>query len=179
MKQRNSKLSSPKGGMNQQSSLSGSHMLGKGVQAEPGDHQVNRSSTYSNLQKGTTKLKKRAKSGSTRKLGDEMEAQVILTLEKASLLVTETQNSGATNFDGDLLIGCIPPDYIRAEVKYRNTEGFTVSKENWETIKKKSILHGGTPALVTINKEKEKLITMTVDDLALLLEKAVSTCKKT
>ena len=137
------------------------------------------SSERTKLEKGSTELKVSAKAGSTRLIGDLEEAQVIHTFEKANLLVEETQNSGATNFDGDLVVKCIDPDYIRAEVKFRNVSGFTIQKNHWHDIKRKSLKFGGTPALITVNKDREKLITMDLNDLALILKEAIGLCKTT
>jgi len=118
---------------------------------------------------GPISLKKRAKSGSKRLVGDREEAQCIHVLSKASLIIEETVNSGASNFDGDFLIK-VEPTYIRSEVKFRNTEGFTISKSHWEAIMKKTLLHGGVPALITVNKNKKQLITMELCDFAEILQ---------
>ncbi len=128
------------------------------------------SSLSTKLEKKNTELKVKAKAGSTRLLGDKKEALVQHVLECANLEIKETQNSGATNEDGDLLIYTTKPDYLRAEVKYRNTDGFTINKKHWTDIKKKSLRWGGTPALITMNKSDEKLITMSLEDLALLIQ---------
>ena len=123
---------------------------------------------------GTTHLKVGAKKGSMRLLGDKEEAKVQDVFNKLNFNTVETANSGATNYDGDLLIYTSRTDYIRSEIKYRNSDGFTVVKKHWEDIKKKALFHGGTPALITINKSKEQLITMNTRDLALLLTSANS-----
>jgi hypothetical protein len=117
----------------------------------------------------------KAKAGSTRLLGDKKEAQAQHTFESAKIKIEETKNSGATNEDGDMLIYTTEPDYLRAEVKFRNTDGFTINKKHWNDIKKKSLKWGGTPALITINKSDEKLITLSVEDLALLIQGMTST----
>ena len=177
MKQRDSSFGSQRTGMRRNNTLNANSTLGKKAVLKQPDRKENLCSNSVKLTAGTTSLKKRAKAGSTRLLGDRKEALVSHSFEKAKLLVEETQNSGATNFDGDMLISTIKPDYIRSEVKYRNTDGFTVVKEHWEDIKRKALTHGGTPALITVNKSDEKLITMSVDDLALLLQKAIELCK--
>jgi hypothetical protein len=139
------------------------------------DHKTKLCSRSSKLEKHPTSLKVKAKAGSTRLLGDKKEAQVQHTFETLKIHIQETQNSGATNEDGDLLITTTEPDYLRAEVKYRNTDGFTVNKKHWHDIKKKALTHGGTPALITINKSDEKLITMSLEDLALLIQGMTTT----
>ena len=150
--------------------LDQSRIIQKRVNSDALDRKIVLCSHSSKLEKKATQLKVKAKAGSTRLLGDKKEAQVQLTFESASIQIEETKNSGATNEDGDLLITTTAPDYIRAEVKYRNVDGFTINKKHWHDIKKKALRWGGTPALVTMNKSDEKLITMSLEDLALLIQ---------
>jgi len=177
MKQNNLRLQLQKGSMKRGSLLEKKPWSVTTEKSKPGFHKTNLCSRSSTLARGRTELKVGAKAGSTRLAGDLQEAQVQHIFETLGFDIKETANSGAKNFDGDILIFCNKPDFIRAEVKFRNTSGFTISKNHWKEIKHKSLLNGGTPALITINNEKEQLITMNTKDLALLLIKNIEQCK--
>lgn len=112
-----------------------------------------------------------ARDGSTRRVGDIAEAHVAHTLEKGGIETKATRNSGAMSCDGDLCIKMsdVDGDYIRAECKHRNTEGFTINKDHWNEIKSKAIKHGGVPALITSNSNGEALITMDLTHFTTIL----------
>jgi hypothetical protein len=153
-------LGKGKGGWSKETSLNSKSVLENRYTLKS-KHQKTSISSNSKLEKG------RARTGSTRLLGDMKEAILNNLVKDKGFKLEETQNSGATNFDGDSLIHLsdVEGDYFRSEVKYRNTSGFTVKKEHWETIVKKSLIHGGVPSLVTVNKEDQVLITLKVSDL--------------
>jgi len=178
MKPKKLSQSLQKAAMNQAGSLRKKPLSEGMAKSALGSQKANLSSGSSTLKRGRTELKVSAKKGSTRLVGDKEEAQVQHVFERLGFAIEETRNSGAKDFDGDLVIHTKAPDYIRAEVKYRNTKGFTINKTHWKDIQAKSIMHGGTPALITVNKDKEQLITLKVEDLALLITHCMDKCTK-
>jgi hypothetical protein len=129
---------------------------------------------YTGLSRGKVTLMTHAKSGSTREIGDVAESQMKHEIDK-SLRIEDTRNSGALFYDGDFKI-CLSDtsgDYLRCEGKFRNSSGFTVSKKHWNDIKEKANKHGGIPALITQNKEKEVLVTMSLKQLSHMVSRNV------
>jgi hypothetical protein len=129
---------------------------------------------YTGLSRGNVTLTTHAKSGSTRELGDIAEAQMKHEIDK-SLRIEDTRNSGALFYDGDfkIYLSDTAGDYLRCEGKFRNSSGFTISKKHWSDIKEKANKHGGIPALITQNKEKEVLITMSLKQLSNMVSRNV------
>jgi len=136
------------------------------------DQRTKLCSNSTKLETRSTELRVKPKTGSSRLEGDRQQWIVTQVFDDLGIEVKETQNSGATNYDGDLVIQVPTIDNIRAECKYRNTDGFTVSKKHWKEIQKKSLKHGGCPGLITINKSGQALVTMDVKDLAQLISSA-------
>lgn len=120
----------------------------------------------------SAKLTCHAKSGSARLMGDRAESLVQEVFEKGGLLVKETANSGAKNYDGDMVVQMPYKNDItlRLEVKKRNTDSFSVNAEYLSLIKVKALTNGGIPGLVVVNKSNQKLIVFELEDFVGLVD---------
>ena len=103
-----------------------------------------------------------ANSKTTRGVGDRSESRILRAFKSSLISAEETKNSGATRKDGDIKAFVCKDDetYIRGEAKYRNSDGWTLTKKHWEEITEKCLVHGGIPALFTENKSQKCFITM-------------------
>jgi len=172
--------------LNRQSVLStGKTKLGRGITTLRSSQKERALDTTQPLKKSqcslstkTSKLGRgQSKAGSTRLVGDRSEAGAKHILEGHKFLVAETRNSGATNFDGDMVVHLPnenPSDpsstYLRTECKFKSTTGFSISKEHWTRIKEKSLMHGGIPAYIFENKDHHYFLTITLKDFSSLVE---------
>lgn len=69
-----------------------------------------------------------------------------------------SRGSGAVKGNGD-----VTSNSFMAECKYRSTDGFTINRETFAKVEAEASLLGKIPLLVTRNKKKETLVTMTLE----------------
>lgn len=116
------------------------------------------------LSKSSGSLKVRATGGSTRRMGDDMEEQIMEELAEAGLSFQLTRNSGATNGDGDM-----KGHGFMVECKYKTSKSHTVRTDEWVAVKQKSETHHLTPLLLTENEDHERMVHMKYEDFVQML----------
>ncbi len=86
---------------------------------------------------------------------EKMDQEVARILRRAGQTPTLTKASGQVRGDGDL-----HTEYFMAENKYKTTEGFGISKRDWDKAKKQASKLLKTPVFFTKNMHGEILVTM-------------------
>jgi len=110
-------------------------------------------------------LKKKARGNSTRRIGDDMEAQILEDFVEIGCDFQQTRNSGATHMDGDfkghgLIIEC----------KKKNAKAHTVRHDEWEAVKSKALKRNLEPVMITENEDQERLVHIRYQDYLVMLE---------
>ena len=92
---------------------------------------------------------------------ERMDEDVAEILRRAGLEPELTKASGQVRGDGDLHAGP-----FMAENKYKSTEGFGISKKDWDKAKNQANAQLRTPVFFTKNIHGEILVTMAANDWA-------------
>ena len=89
---------------------------------------------------------------------EQLQEDVRIVLEEIDGRSKISRGSGAVKGNGDVTSG----NYM-AECKLRSTDGFTINNKTFNKIEEEAKLLGKIPLLVTRNKKKETLVTMSLE----------------
>lgn len=89
---------------------------------------------------------------------EQLQEDVRIVLESVDGRSKISRGSGAVKGNGDVTSG----NYM-AECKLRSTDGFTINNKTFNKIEEEASLLGKIPLLVTRNRSKETLVTMSLE----------------
>lgn len=90
---------------------------------------------------------------------EQLQEDVRIGLESVDGRAKVSRGSGAVKGNGD-----VTSVHYMAECKYRSTDSFSINRDTVQKIQAEARLLGKVPLLVTRNKKKETLVTMTLTD---------------
>lgn len=89
---------------------------------------------------------------------EQLQEDVRIVLESVDGRSKISRGSGAVKGNGD-----VTSSNYMAECKLRSTDGFTINNKTFNKIEEEARLLGKIPLLVTRNKKKETLVTMSLE----------------
>lgn len=106
------------------------------------------------------------KKTNTRKIGDSLEKWLVSYLEEVDSTTKQTNNSGATSNNGDIL----NKNFI-IEAKHRNTKNLTIQEKVWKKLNKQiKVGSQKIPLLVMRNIENETFAILNFRDFLQILK---------